>query len=129
MFIIVDFMLVIGVFMFLVIEFLLEYGQFVVIYVVIVVVVIVGVEYLQWVMLEVYFWVGVVDEELIVKFYIVFGLGDVGDFSYGEKVQEQWFFLFIFLVMKYLIGIQDFWEFWEGGYVYVDKIKIFFNIL
>jgi hypothetical protein len=31
--------------------------------------------------------------------------------------------------MKYPIGIQDFRELREGGYVYVDKTKTLFNIL
>lgn len=31
--------------------------------------------------------------------------------------------------MKYLIGIQDFWELCEGGYVYVDKIEYFYWII
>ncbi len=33
-------------------------------------------------------WVAAVDEELTGKSYIVPGLGDAGDLSYGEKVQE-----------------------------------------
>jgi uracil phosphoribosyltransferase len=33
-------------------------------------------------------WVGDVDEELTAKSYIVPGLGDAGDLSYGEKCQD-----------------------------------------
>lgn len=33
-------------------------------------------------------WIGVLDEELTARSYIVPGLGDAGDLSYGEKLQE-----------------------------------------
>ncbi len=33
-------------------------------------------------------WIGAEDEELTAKSYIVPGLGDAGDLSYGEKVQD-----------------------------------------
>lgn len=34
------------------------------------------------------FWVGALDEELTAKSYIVPGLGDAGDLSYGDKIQD-----------------------------------------
>lgn len=37
---------------------------------------------------DVQIWVGAVDEELTAKAYIVPGLGDAGDLSYGAKIQE-----------------------------------------
>lgn len=37
---------------------------------------------------EAHLWVGAVDEELTAKSYIVPGLGDAGDLSYGAKIQE-----------------------------------------
>ncbi|MGB0985216.1 MAG: uracil phosphoribosyltransferase, partial [Saprospiraceae bacterium] len=33
-------------------------------------------------------WAGAIDEELTAKSYIVPGLGDAGDLSYGSKLQE-----------------------------------------
>ena len=33
-------------------------------------------------------WVGAIDQELTAKSYIVPGLGDAGDLSYGSKTQE-----------------------------------------
>jgi len=33
-------------------------------------------------------WLGALDEELTAKSYIVPGLGDAGDLSYGEKLQD-----------------------------------------
>ncbi len=33
-------------------------------------------------------WIGAIDEELTAKSYIVPGLGDAGDLSYGSKVQD-----------------------------------------
>ena len=47
-----------------------------------------GLEYLQRHFSKAHIWVGDVDEELTAKSYIVPGLGDAGDLSYGEKLQE-----------------------------------------
>ena len=37
---------------------------------------------------EIHFWLGAVDEELTAKSYIVPGLGDAGDLSFGQKEQD-----------------------------------------
>ncbi|MCI4651616.1 uracil phosphoribosyltransferase [Phaeodactylibacter sp.] len=86
--IIADPMLATGASMSLAIESLLEQGQPAAIHVVTAVAATAGVEHLQRVMPEAHLWVGAVDEELTAKSYIVPGLGDAGDLSYGEKVQE-----------------------------------------
>lgn len=48
----------------------------------------VGIEYIKRKLPEVYIWTGVIDEELTAKGYIVPGLGDAGDLSYGNKTQS-----------------------------------------
>lgn len=48
----------------------------------------VGVEYISRLYPDVTLWVGAMDDELTAKSYIVPGLGDAGDLSYGSKVQE-----------------------------------------
>lgn len=47
-----------------------------------------GIEHMERLFPEAHIWVGAVDEELTAKSYIVPGLGDAGDLSYGLKVQE-----------------------------------------
>lgn len=47
-----------------------------------------GLDYLRRLFPEAYIWMGALDEELTAKSYIVPGLGDAGDLSYGPKVQE-----------------------------------------
>lgn len=47
-----------------------------------------GVEMVQSAHPEAYLWVGAVDERITKKGYIVPGLGDAGDLSYGEKLQR-----------------------------------------
>lgn len=47
-----------------------------------------GVEHIERVLPEAQLWVGAIDDELTAKSYIVPGLGDAGDLSYGAKVQE-----------------------------------------
>jgi uracil phosphoribosyltransferase len=37
---------------------------------------------------QAHIWIGDVDEELTAKSYIVPGLGDAGDLSFGEKCQD-----------------------------------------
>lgn len=86
--IIADPMLATGASMSLAIESLLEHGQPAAVHVITAVAATAGVEHLQRVMPEAHLWVGAVDEELTAKSYIVPGLGDAGDLSYGEKVQE-----------------------------------------
>jgi uracil phosphoribosyltransferase len=45
-----------------------------------------GIHFLQSLIPEAEFFIGTVDERLNHKFYIVPGLGDAGDLSYGEKL-------------------------------------------
>lgn len=47
-----------------------------------------GLEYIQRLYPEVHIWLGAVDEELTAKSYIVPGLGDAGDLSFGAKLQD-----------------------------------------
>lgn len=86
--IICDPMLATGASMSLAIESLLDNGQPKDIHVVTAIAATAGVEHMQRVLPEAHLWVGAVDEELTAKSYIVPGLGDAGDLSYGEKVKE-----------------------------------------
>jgi uracil phosphoribosyltransferase len=45
-----------------------------------------GIHFLQTLIPEADFFIGTIDEKLNNKFYIVPGLGDAGDLSYGEKL-------------------------------------------
>lgn len=47
-----------------------------------------GLEHIQRLHPEADVWMGALDEELTAKSYIVPGLGDAGDLSYGPKAQE-----------------------------------------
>jgi uracil phosphoribosyltransferase len=47
-----------------------------------------GLEYIRRNFPQASIWMGALDEELTAKSYIVPGLGDAGDLSYGAKVQE-----------------------------------------
>lgn len=47
-----------------------------------------GLEYMERMYPEAQIWIGELDEELTAKSYIVPGLGDAGDLSYGPKMQE-----------------------------------------
>jgi uracil phosphoribosyltransferase len=47
-----------------------------------------GLEQVQGKLPQAHLWIGDVDEELTAKAYIVPGLGDAGDLSYGEKCQD-----------------------------------------
>ena len=47
-----------------------------------------GLEHIQRLFPEASIWIGALDEELTAKSYIVPGLGDAGDLSYGLKLQE-----------------------------------------
>jgi uracil phosphoribosyltransferase len=47
-----------------------------------------GLEHLQRVYPKAKIWLGALDEELTAKSYIVPGLGDAGDLSYGNKLQS-----------------------------------------
>lgn len=48
----------------------------------------VGIEYVQRNEPKVKIWCGAIDDELTAKGYIVPGLGDAGDLSYGTKIQN-----------------------------------------
>lgn len=48
----------------------------------------VGIEHIQRKFPEAYIWVGAIDEELTARGYIVPGLGDAGDLSFGDKMQS-----------------------------------------
>lgn len=47
-----------------------------------------GLEYVSRLLPDAQIFVGVIDEELTAKAYIVPGLGDAGDLAYGPKIQE-----------------------------------------
>lgn len=47
-----------------------------------------GLDYLKRHFPDAHIWMGALDEELTAKSYIVPGLGDAGDLSYGAKLQE-----------------------------------------
>ncbi|MEL7426397.1 MAG: uracil phosphoribosyltransferase [Bacteroidota bacterium] len=47
-----------------------------------------GLDYLRRHFAAAHIWLGALDEELTAKSYIVPGLGDAGDLSYGAKLQE-----------------------------------------
>ena len=47
-----------------------------------------GVDHVKEMMPETHLWIGAIDEELTAKAYIVPGLGDAGDLSFGSKLQE-----------------------------------------
>lgn len=47
-----------------------------------------GVDYVEAYMPKAHLWIGAIDEELTAKSYIVPGLGDAGDLSFGRKVQN-----------------------------------------
>jgi uracil phosphoribosyltransferase len=47
-----------------------------------------GLNYIRRLYPDAYIWMGALDEELTAKSYIVPGLGDAGDLSFGTKLQE-----------------------------------------
>ncbi len=47
-----------------------------------------GLDYIRRLFPEASIWMGALDEELTAKSFIVPGLGDAGDLSYGSKLQE-----------------------------------------
>lgn len=48
----------------------------------------VGIDHIRRKFPEAYIWAGAVDEELTARGYIVPGLGDAGDLSFGDKIQS-----------------------------------------
>ncbi|MDF2193049.1 uracil phosphoribosyltransferase [Paraflavitalea sp. CAU 1676] len=69
------------------IQYLREEGHPREIHIVVAIACTVGIEYVQRSEPNVKLWCGAIDEELTAKGYIVPGLGDAGDLSFGTKVQ------------------------------------------
>ncbi len=67
---------------------LLEFGQPKHIHIVTVIAANYGLDYVRRIYPEATVWLGALDEELTAKMYIVPGLGDAGDLSYGRKLQD-----------------------------------------
>ena len=86
--IIADPMLATGASMVLTVKALQEYGQPREIHVVTAIASTEGVRYVRRNCPKVQIWMGACDDELTAKSYIVPGLGDAGDLSYGQKLQE-----------------------------------------
>lgn len=86
--IIVDPMLATGASMALAIKELQAFGQPREIHVVTAIASSYGLEYIKRLYPEAHLWMGACDDELTAKSYIVPGLGDAGDLSYGAKIQE-----------------------------------------
>jgi uracil phosphoribosyltransferase len=86
--IICDPMLATGASIDLTIQALLEYGTPEKIHIVTAIASVDGLEFIERKHPDADIWVAAVDEELTAKSYIVPGLGDAGDLSFGEKVQE-----------------------------------------
>ena len=83
-----DAMLATGASMALTAKALLEFGQPSQIHFVTTIASTYGLDYLSRVFPKAYIWLGAIDEELTAKSYIVPGLGDAGDLSFGEKIQD-----------------------------------------
>jgi uracil phosphoribosyltransferase len=86
--IIADPMLATGASMSLTINRLLEFGKPSSLHVVSAIGSTLGVDFIRRKHPEAKIWLGAIDEELTAKSYIVPGLGDAGDLSYGEKLQQ-----------------------------------------
>jgi len=86
--IIADPMLATGASMSLTIKALEEFGTPAEIHVVTAIASIEGVQYIHRKHPKAHIWMGACDEELTAKSYIVPGLGDAGDLSFGVKLQE-----------------------------------------
>lgn len=83
-----DPMLATGASMALTAKALLEFGQPSQIHFVTAIASTYGLDYLNRLFPKAHVWLGALDEELTGKSYIVPGLGDAGDLSFGEKVQD-----------------------------------------
>lgn len=86
--IVADPMLATGASMSLTINKLLEYGKPNSLHIVSAIGAQQGVDYIRRRHADAKIWLGAIDEELTAKSYIVPGLGDAGDLSYGEKLQQ-----------------------------------------
>lgn len=85
--IIADPMLATGSSLVLALESLTEYETPVAIHIVTAIACTVGIEYVQRRFPTAHIWAGAIDDELTARGYIVPGLGDAGDLSYGNKMQ------------------------------------------
>lgn len=83
-----DPMLATGASMDLAIKSLQEYGTPKAIHVMTAVAATYGLDHIKRLNPDVKLWIGVEDDELTAKSYIVPGLGDAGDLSYGSKIQD-----------------------------------------
>ncbi len=86
--IIADPMLATGASLGLAIATLLQNGTPVAIHIVAAIACTEGIEYISRKFPEAFIWAGAIDEELTARGYIVPGLGDSGDLSYGNKMQN-----------------------------------------
>ncbi len=86
--VVIDPMLATGSSMALAVESLREYGTPASIHFVTAIASSYGLDYIRRLFPEANIWMGALDEELTAKSYIVPGLGDAGDLSYGSKLQE-----------------------------------------
>ncbi len=86
--ILVDPMLASGASMTIAAKALLEYGHPKELHFVTAIASTAGLEHIQRQFPDAHVWMGALDEELTAKSYIVPGLGDAGDLSYGEKLQD-----------------------------------------
>jgi uracil phosphoribosyltransferase len=86
--IVTDAMLATGASMTLAVKSLLEHGQPSALHIVTAIASTDGLNYLQRNFPDAHIWMGALDDELTAKSYIVPGLGDAGDLSYGEKTPD-----------------------------------------
>ncbi|MGB0861583.1 MAG: uracil phosphoribosyltransferase [Saprospiraceae bacterium] len=86
--IICDPMLATGASMIKAVQELADYGKSSQIHIVTVIASTYGIEQVRRFFPKARIWAGAIDEELTAKSYIVPGLGDAGDLSYGSKLQE-----------------------------------------
>jgi len=86
--IITDAMIATGASMALAVKSLLEHGQPDALHIATAIASTDGLNYVRRIFREARIWMGALDDELTAKSYIVPGLGDAGDLSYGEKTQD-----------------------------------------
>jgi len=86
--IICDPMLATGASMDVAIKNLMEYGTPKQIHIATAITSVPGLEYITRLYPKAHIWTGAIDEELTAKSYIVPGLGDAGDLSFGPKIQD-----------------------------------------
>lgn len=86
--IVCDPMLASGASMSLTVKSLLEHGTPSQIHIVTAIASSYGMNYIRRLFPDAHIWMGALDEELTARSYIVPGLGDAGDLSYGGKMQE-----------------------------------------